>query len=56
VAALVVAAEFAAANGDETVATYLLETADAWNASIERWLTGRASTGERGFRLSPYLS
>ncbi|MGE0705351.1 MAG: glucan 1,4-alpha-glucosidase [Vicinamibacterales bacterium] len=38
VAALVVAAELAAANGDETVATYLLETADAWNASIERWL------------------
>ena len=38
VAALVVAAELAASVGDEIVATYLLETADAWNASIERWL------------------
>lgn len=38
VAALVVAAEIAVAVGDGTLATYLLETADAWNASIERWL------------------
>jgi glucoamylase len=38
VAALVVAAELAGAVGEQTTATYLLETADAWNASIERWL------------------
>ena len=38
VAALVVAAELAAAVGEKATAAYLLETADAWNASIERWL------------------
>lgn len=38
VAALVIAAEAAAAAGEHTTAVYLLETADAWNASIERWL------------------
>jgi glucoamylase len=38
VAALVVAAELACAVGEKATATYLLETADAWNASIERWL------------------
>jgi glucoamylase len=38
VAALVVAAELAGAVGEKATATYLLETADAWNASIERWL------------------
>jgi glucoamylase len=50
VAALVVAAEIAAANGDETIATYLLETADSWNASIERWLyvTGTALAHRHG--------
>jgi len=38
VAALVVAAELAQAAGEEATATYLLETADAWNERIERWL------------------
>jgi glucoamylase len=38
IAALLVAAELADRASDATVATYLRETADAWNASIERWL------------------
>jgi glucoamylase len=38
VAALLVAAEMADEAGEETAATYLRETADAWNACLERWL------------------
>lgn len=38
IAALLVAAEFADRASDATAATYLRETADAWNASVERWL------------------
>jgi glucoamylase len=38
IAALIVAAEMADANGEPAAATYLRETADAWNADIERWL------------------
>lgn len=44
IAALLVAADLAEATHNKTAATYLRETADAWNASIERWLyvTGTA--------------
>src|SRR5581483_780083 len=38
IAALLVAADLADAAGHTIAATYLRETADAWNASIERWL------------------
>ncbi len=38
VAALLVAADLAEAMANVTAAVYLRETADAWNASIERWL------------------
>jgi glucoamylase len=38
IAALLVAADLADAQANETAADYLRETADAWNASIERWL------------------
>jgi len=38
IAALLVAADLADAMADPTAATYLRETADVWNASIERWL------------------
>jgi glucoamylase len=38
IAALLVAAELADAASNPTAADYLRETADAWNASIERWL------------------
>lgn len=37
IAALLAAAEFAEENQEPTVAVYLRQTADAWNASIERW-------------------
>src|SRR5438094_940349 len=38
IAAILVAAELATAHGDVTLAQYLRETADAWNASIDRWI------------------
>jgi glucoamylase len=38
VAALLVAADLADARAHGTAAEYLRETADAWNASLERWL------------------
>ncbi len=38
IAALLAAAELADAAGETTAAEYLRETADAWNARIERWL------------------
>src|SRR5712692_8145428 len=38
IAALLVAADLADAQSNTTAADYLRETADAWNASIERWL------------------
>ncbi len=37
VAALLAAADLADLNNEATVATYLRETADAWNSHIERW-------------------
>jgi glucoamylase len=37
IAALLVAADLADLSGESDAATYLRETADAWNASIERW-------------------
>jgi glucoamylase len=38
IAALLVAADLAETNGEPGVAAYLRETADAWNANIERWV------------------
>ncbi len=38
IAALLVAADLADAESNKVAATYLRETADAWNASVERWL------------------
>ena len=37
IAALLVAADLAEAQGEEETAVYLRDTADIWNASIERW-------------------
>ena len=48
IAALLVAADLADAASNTTAADYLRETADAWNASIERWLYVR----ERNWRIS----
>src|SRR5689334_14480433 len=38
VAAMLVAAELADENDEPTVAAFLRETADAWNAAVESWL------------------
>jgi glucoamylase len=37
IAGLLAAADLAELNGERPLATYLRETADCWNASIERW-------------------
>jgi len=38
IAALLAAADLAEANGESVAATFLRETADDWNANIERWI------------------
>jgi glucoamylase len=38
IAALLAAADLAEANGEPAAATFLRETADDWNANIERWI------------------
>jgi glucoamylase len=60
IAALVCAAELADSNGEAAVATYLRETADAWNANIERWtyvtgteLADRAGVAGYYVRIAP---
>jgi glucoamylase len=37
IAALLAAADLADLNGEASIGAYLRETADAWNASVERW-------------------
>ncbi len=37
IAALLIAAQMADANGEHTIAQYLRETADSWNDSVESW-------------------
>ena len=50
IAALLAAADLAEAAGNRTAARYLRETADAWNANIERWLyvTGTSLARQHG--------
>jgi glucoamylase len=50
VAGLLAAADFADEAGEKSVATYLRETADAWNDQIERWtyVTGTPLAGRLG--------
>ena len=43
IAALVIAAQAAQDHGDSVLATYLFDTADAWNAQIENWTWCRES-------------
>ena len=38
IAALLISADLAEARGEKDLATYLRETADAWNDSIEKWI------------------
>ena len=60
IAALLVAADIAESNGEPGAAAYLRETADTWNASVERWayVTGTElarRTGVEGYyvRIAP---
>lgn len=60
IAALLAAAELADLSGEPVMAAYLRETADAWNASIERWtyVTGTdlaQQVGVKGYyvRIAP---
>jgi glucoamylase len=50
IAGLLAAADLAELNDDRPIATYLRETADCWNSSIERWLyaSGTALAQEAG--------
>jgi glucoamylase len=43
IAALLVAADLAETNNEPVAAAYLRETADAWNANIERWVYVRGT-------------
>jgi glucoamylase len=54
IAALLVAAELADRASNTTAATYLHETADAWNANIERWLYVEGSDLARQYDVDGY--
>jgi glucoamylase len=54
IAALLVAADFAAAVGQADAAIYLRETADAWKASIERWTYVRGTELARQHHVEGY--
>ena len=54
VAALLVAAEFADAASEAAAATYFRETADAWNANLERWLYVRDTPLARAHDVDGY--
>jgi len=54
IAALLVAAELADKASRAAAATYLRETADAWNASVERWLYVRGTELARQHDIDGY--
>jgi len=54
IAALLVAAELAERASHGTAATYLRETADAWNDSIERWLYVEGTVLGRQYDVDGY--
>jgi glucoamylase len=54
IAALLVAADYADSNAEGPVATYLRETADGWNASIDRWMYVSAGDWLEKYRVSGY--
>jgi len=54
IAALLVAADLAEQNDEPDVAGYLRETADAWNASVERWTYVSGSELAREIGLDGY--
>ncbi len=54
IAALLAAADMADLNGEQKTATYLRQTADAWNASIERWTYVRNTDLTRSLGVDGY--
>jgi glucoamylase len=54
IAALLAAADLADLNHEESVAIYLRETADVWNASIERWMYVSGTDWCRKFSVDGY--
>jgi glucoamylase len=54
IAALLVAADLAHAQGNATAANYLRETADAWNVSLERWLYVSGTDLARQYAVDGY--
>jgi glucoamylase len=54
IAALLVAADLADLHREASVATYLRETADVWNTSIERWMYVSDTDWSRKFHVEGY--
>jgi glucoamylase len=54
IAALLAAADLADANHQSVMATYLRETADVWNASIDRWMYVSGTDWCEKFHLKGY--
>ena len=54
IAALLAAADLADLNQEASIATYLREIADVWNASIERWMYMSATDWCRRFKVEGY--
>ena len=54
IAALLVAADFAEVVGEGEIAPYLRETADIWNANIERWTYAQDTDLARRLGISGY--
>ena len=54
IAALLAAADFADLNREASIAAYLRELADVWNASIERWMYVYGSDWCRKFNVEGY--
>jgi len=54
IAALLAAADLADVNHEASVATYLRETADVWNSSIDRWMYVADTDWSRKFNVGGY--
>lgn len=54
IAALLAAADLAELHHEPAIATYLRETADVWNASIDRWMYVTGTDWCREFKIAGY--
>jgi len=54
IAALLAAADLADLNHEASIATYLRETSDVWNTSIERWMYASGTDWCRKFNVQGY--